>query len=447
MQDRQEATEKLIQKLSQITQLGDVFVSNVQSALASKKEMAENEVLHEIAYQCKDLTRRYGTVSTRKMLGFSTANPIYKAEADGELPEPTYKESTDGKKIRAGYTVNEINKMREYFDRQTSKVGQEGHRAQSIGFMNLKGGSQKTSHAMMFAHSAAIHGKRSLLVDTDLQATLSIFFGYLPDSIVKYEHTIAPFMLQDDESLVEAGWEPGTASDLEYAVQETAWDYIDIIPSCTEILRIDSDASKDDESEYDKIMRLRNGIMKLADQYDYIIFDGTPSLNLTTMNVVAACDMLFIPTPASFLDFSSTLKFGEMIRQSAESHLLNGSLPNYPTLKFFITKYSNSKHADFMAQAIFKVFGCNDEEDVLAHQSYKSESVNDASNQMLSIYELDPRLNDNPKRLKETEESFEALFKEMRMLVAAKSHGLLDNPVSDEANLVIKNILDIKQAE
>jgi chromosome partitioning protein len=359
------------------------------------------------------LKRRYGTKLTAEMAGISHSS-IYTAEQDGRLPQPDYRTDTKQRK-RAGYTINQINQIRNVFGTLPSRP--EETDAAIIGILNLKGGSQKTTLCHLFSQYLAIQGYRVLVVDTDPQGSLSFYFGKRPDVDVQYEHTIAPFLLEDDEALEEAGFGVDASRTLDYAIQPTYWDNIDIIPACLQNLNIDMampamlhGTSK--EAKVAQIEKLRSGLQTAGDNYDFILLDGTPSLNITTLNVITACDMVFVPTPAAMSDYASTLQFAQLIADTIDAYDRDGFYPNIPDLRFVITKYSKSSYAHFMEKVIRKTFGV-ELGDVLANQAHHSDEIGKATNRMTSVYEVNPSEADNRTRLRDTVGMFDRLFDEM----------------------------------
>jgi chromosome partitioning protein len=162
----------------------------------------------------------------------------------------------------------------------------------------------------------------------------------------------------------------------------------------------------------DRIMKLRSGLVEVGKDYDFIVIDGTPSLNISTLNVVSACDMVFVPTPAAMLDFASTLQFAGLVAETIETYDEGGIYPNVPDMRFFITKYSGSSYAQFMGQIIRRVFTV-ERGDVLSNEAHASDEIGKATNSTYSIYEQNPAESDNRKRLKSTCEMFDKLFEEM----------------------------------
>lgn len=136
----------------------------------------------------------------------------------------------------------------------------------------------------------------------------------------------------------------------------------------------------------DRIMKLRRGLLDVGENYDFIIIDGTPSLNISTLNVVSACDVCFVPTPAAMLDFASTLQFAGLVAETADLYKESDIYPNIPDMRYFITKFSGSSYAHFMGQIIRRVFGV-ERGDVLSSEAHASDEIGKSSTSTYSIYE------------------------------------------------------------
>lgn len=433
-----------INKISTIVKRGEMIINEIP-ALVNKAQKNKHDAdwvqLEQVGEKLQK--RRYGTTQTAELAGISHSL-LYAAEKDGRLPPPEYRADT-ASKVRSGYTMNHINHIREVFG--TAPRRPESSLPAIIGILNLKGGSQKTTTCHLFSQYLAMKGYRILILDTDPQGSLSFFYGKKPDDDVFYEDTVAPFFLEDDISLVEAGHEEGASRSLHYAIKKTYWDNVDIIPSCLQNLNIDllmpkimEDSSVPFEN---RIMKLRNGLFGVGDNYDFIIIDGTPSLNLSTLNVVSACDMVFVPTPAAMSDFASTLQFTSLIADTINSYAEKGLYPNIPDIRYFITKYSGSSYSQFMSQIIRRVFTV-ERGDVLSNEAHASDEIGKATNSTYSIYEQNPSESDNRKRLKTTIEMFDKLFTEMHDAVWETCFDDVERmPNIDKIDTLMKNVSEL----
>lgn len=434
-----------LKKISTVVKRGETIMKEIPGLVRKTQQSKHDPEWLEVAQVDERIQkRRYGTTQAAELAGISHSL-LYAAEEDGRLPEPEYRMDT-AKKVRSGYTMNHINHIRQVFNTAPRKP--EGASAAVVGILNLKGGSQKTTTCHLFSQYLAMAGYRVLLLDTDPQGSLSFFFGKRPDDNVHYENTIAPFFLEDDEALVEVGHPEGASRSLHYAIQKTYWDNIDIIPSCLQNLNIDLMMPKVmDEANVpfiDRIMKLRSGLIEVGKDYDFIVIDGTPSLNISTLNVVSACDMVFVPTPAAMLDFASTLQFAGLVAETIEAYDGGGIYPNIPDIRFFITKYSGSSYAQFMGQIIRRVFTV-ERGDVLSNEAHASDEIGKATNSTYSIYEQNPTESDNRKRLKSICEMFDKLFKEMHDAVWETCYeDVLRTPILGKIDQIMANADAVK---
>ncbi|MCY9805510.1 AAA family ATPase [Vibrio scophthalmi] len=247
--------------------------------------------------QSRILKRRFGINEAAEMIGV-TRQAIAKAEDEGRLPKPDLKESNATRTIRAGYTLAQIDFMRDYFQKQPYQVMETSSIVISV--PGGKGGCWKTSTAVHLSQWLSLAGYRVLFVDIDPQAHGSMYFGYHPELNTTVEDTILPFML-------------GNKDDLTYCVKETAWPKLNIIPSNLQLQRIESELDSAD-IEYPAHQMLQAGIQTIRDHYDVIIIDGHPDLGMGTTNMICASDAVLIATSAEINDMNSTCQLMGLIR-------------------------------------------------------------------------------------------------------------------------------------
>ncbi|WP_163836643.1 AAA family ATPase [Spartinivicinus ruber] len=400
-----------ITNVEKITSRGEGLLNNIQSALAKKSnsQLSDNDK-EVLQITSRSLNRRFRGHEAANLVGVTTA-AIYTAEKDGKLPPPKLKENAAGvRNVRAGYTLSELNHMREVFGTLPHKADDES--AVTLGFLNLKGGAWKTTLALLFGQHLATLGYRVLFVDTDPQGTLSFFMGCRPDTDCDYSDTIAPYVVGDEETINEKGFEFGS---LHYAIRNTHWPNIDLIPGSLSISSIDmqlphliSAASTIEEKQY-YFQLIRNGIESVKKDYDVVIVDGTPSLNTLTMNVFSACDVAIVPCPAQMADFASTMQFFNTIGETVQFYEEgNFSIP-VPDIRVLITKFATAGYADWMAKIIRQTFG-----DLTLHNVVKkTDEVGKKGTKMTTIYEEDLKEASNRKGIKSALDMYEKPFNEI----------------------------------
>lgn len=174
----------------------------------------------------------------------------------------------------------------------------EGQPGKVVAVCNYKGGVAKTSTAVAVAQALTLRGFKVLLLDCDGQGTATQLSGISPERDVDFEHTVMPFIDGDQE-------------DLRYAVQETYWTNLSIIPAASSVLGAEFSlpAKAIDNKGYRFWEVLKKGIEPLRSEFDVIVVDTSPSLNHLTVNAMFAADALLMPCPPDALDFASSVQF------------------------------------------------------------------------------------------------------------------------------------------
>ena len=153
-----------------------------------------------------------------------------------------------------------------------------------IAVANQKGGVAKTTTVINIGAGLALKGKKVLLVDTDNQSHLSRFLGY--DG-------------QDGKPTIEELiWQ--TVSKLRQPVADAvrhSEQGIDYIPSNFMLAGILSILGTDSDSTGVFTRLFSDGAFK---EYDYIIIDCPPTLDLLVSNALKACDKVLIPVQSDY---------------------------------------------------------------------------------------------------------------------------------------------------
>jgi chromosome partitioning protein len=150
---------------------------------------------------------------------------------------------------------------------------------------NQKGGVGKTTTAINLGTALAAVGEQVLIIDLDPQGNASTGLGIDRKSrkLSTYDVMAGEAMLRD-------------------AVMATAVPRLSIAPSTLDLSGLELEVSQ----ARDRAFRLRNALEPLnagdadAAAFSYVLIDCPPSLNLLTINAMAAADAVLVPLQCEF---------------------------------------------------------------------------------------------------------------------------------------------------
>lgn len=208
--------------------------------------------------------------------------------------------------------------------------------AEIIVVSNFKGGSTKTTTAMSLAQGLSLRGRKILTLDLDPQASLTELAGIYAERDVDEEHTVMPLIYKDE-------------ADLRYAVQDTYWDGISVIPAAPSLFSaefvIPSYVNENPRFRFWEI--LGNGLKPLREEFDYIIIDTAPSLSYLTINALMAANAMVMPLVPESLDFVSSIHFWNLFSDLAKTFSTMDSNKRFDFISVLLSKvdYSQSSSA------------------------------------------------------------------------------------------------------
>ena len=156
------------------------------------------------------------------------------------------------------------------------------NRPKVISVTNQKGGVGKTTTTINLGAALAELGKRVLIIDLDPQGNASTGLG-----IEVEDRTLTTYdLLLGDVSL----------NDVIYPTDQTG---LFIIPSTVDLSSADMELVSNEKRSFLLHDALRQPAMTEF-QFDYILIDCPPSLNLMTVNAMVASDSVLIPLQSEF---------------------------------------------------------------------------------------------------------------------------------------------------
>lgn len=148
-----------------------------------------------------------------------------------------------------------------------------------IAIANQKGGVGKTTTTINLSACLAETGKRVLTIDLDPQGNTTSGIGLEKDDL---ENTVYELLL--DECTVKA------------CIYRTQIDSLDIIPSNVNLSGAEIELLGINEKEY----ILKNAIDYIKDDYDFVIIDCPPALNMLTVNAMTTADSILVPIQCEY---------------------------------------------------------------------------------------------------------------------------------------------------
>ena len=149
---------------------------------------------------------------------------------------------------------------------------------------NQKGGVGKTTTVVSLAGILAQRGQRVLLIDTDPHASLTAYLDFDSDRL--------------DGTLYELfqAVKP-TAELVNKLTLKTKFENINLLPASITLATLDRVMGNREGMG----LVLKRALLRIQDQYDYVLIDCPPVLGVMMVNALAACDRILVPVQTEFL--------------------------------------------------------------------------------------------------------------------------------------------------
>jgi len=175
--------------------------------------------------------------------------------------------------------------------------------ARIICICNQKGGVGKSATAINLASYLAAMSRSVLLIDTDPQANATSGLGIKTKREAEnLYHTLLGQICIDN------------------IIKKTKIFGCDIIPSCPDLAGTTVELIEADQREF----RLKKSLESIKSQYDYILIDCPPSLDLLTINGLVAAKEVLIPVQCEYYaleGLSQLLNTIDLVKENLQENL------------------------------------------------------------------------------------------------------------------------------
>lgn len=148
-----------------------------------------------------------------------------------------------------------------------------------IAIANQKGGVGKTTTSINLSACLAEAGQKVLTIDVDPQGNTSSGLGIDKNAV---ENTIYELIIGEAE--------------IEDVILETEFENLSIIASNVNLAAAEIELIGINEKEY----ILKRAVEKVRENYDFVIIDCPPSLNMLTINAMTTADTVLVPIQCEY---------------------------------------------------------------------------------------------------------------------------------------------------
>ncbi|PJE27563.1 chromosome partitioning protein [Pseudooceanicola antarcticus] len=170
-----------------------------------------------------------------------------------------------------------------------------------VAIANQKGGVGKTTTAINLGAALVEQGCRVLLIDFDPQGNASTGLGIEPED---RENTTYELMLDD--------------APLDQIIMRSQIENLDIVPATVDLSSADIELISNEKRSFLLHDALRQPAMDKF-EYDFVLIDCPPSLNLLTVNAMVASHSVLVPLQSEFFALEGLSQLMLTIREVRQS--------------------------------------------------------------------------------------------------------------------------------
>lgn len=167
-----------------------------------------------------------------------------------------------------------------------------------IAITNQKGGVGKTTTAINLAASMALNECKVLLVDCDPQGNSTSGVGVAKENL---QFTCYDVLTQ--------------AASIDQATLATDFEGLFLLPADKNLVAANIDLVDVAEREF----RLRDALHSVRDQYQYILIDCPPALDLLNLNGLVASDSIIVPIQCEFFALEGVSQLIDTVQRIREA--------------------------------------------------------------------------------------------------------------------------------
>ena len=172
-----------------------------------------------------------------------------------------------------------------------------------IAIANQKGGVGKTTTAINLSSCLAAKEQKVLAIDMDPQGNMSSGLGIDKDNV---DYTVYDLLI-------------GEAT-IEQVLHKEAIENLDVIPANIDLSGAEIELLDTENKEY----ILRDEVLKIRSNYDYVIIDCPPSLSMLTINSMTTADTVLVPIQCEYYaleGLSQLIKTIELVKERLNENL------------------------------------------------------------------------------------------------------------------------------